>query len=196
MDKLNNSELEKIASWHARSRDNTIPSTNDALMNRIRDAKHQGEITLLIFLIDIGVDKDKLTDVTVHPNEQEFLESIEQEITEKANEEASKTFNTVVNKHQKEKDKFTILTNNLQTLADRLFEGCITAIDDTKLKLIKDLKLYVALKTIKDDDHVPTAIVKLRERLSFTRNRPFVDLRTYFFSRGCERDDVLDSLCS
>ena len=196
LDKLNNSELKICATWHARSRDDPVPSTNDALLNRIRDAKHRGDTTLLTYLIDIGVDEDKLTDMSVYPNEEEFLEQIDKEITDKANEEAAKSFNTVVNKYQKEKDKFTTLTNNLKSIADRLFDGCLNDIDDTKLKLLKDLKVYVVLKTLKEDDPVPTTIVKLRERLNSIRNRPFINLRTYLVCRGCDRDDVLDTLCS
>ena len=196
LDKLNNSELKICATWHARSRDDPVPSTNDALLNRTRDAKHRGDTTLLTCLIDIGVDEDKLTDMSVCPNEEEFLEQIDKEITDKANEEAAKSFNAVVNKHQKEKDKFTTLTNNLKSIADRLFDGCLNDIDDAKLKLLKDLKVYVVLKTLKEDDPAPTTIVKLRERLNSIRNRPFINLRTYLVCRGCDRDDVLDTLCS
>ena len=87
------------------------------------------------------------------------------------------------------------LSNNLQNLADRLFEGNLSAIDDTKLKLLKDLKLHVLLKTKKDDDPVPNTINKLRKRIDIVRERPFVDLIIYLVCRGCERDDVLDDLC-
>ena len=63
----------------------------------------------------------KLIDMNTYPNKQEFLEMIEDELTEKSNEETSKMFTTVLNKYQKEKDKFLTFSNNLQNLADHLF---------------------------------------------------------------------------
>ena len=55
----------------------------------------------------------KLIDMNTYPNKQEFLEMIEDELTEKSNEETSKMFTTVLNKYQKEKDKFLTFSNNL-----------------------------------------------------------------------------------
>ena len=64
-------------------------------------------------MADIGVNEDKRIDMNAYPNEQEFLEMIEDELTEKSNKEASKMFTTILNKYQKEKDKFLTFSNNL-----------------------------------------------------------------------------------
>ena len=146
-------------------------------------------------MTDIGVNKDKLIIIITYPNEQEFLEMIEDELREKSSEEASKTFTTVLNKYQKEKDKFLTLSNNLQNLADSLFEGSLSVIDDTKIKLLKDLKLCVLLKTKKDNDPIPNIINKLHEGIDILHERPFVNLRIYLVCRDYERDDVLNDLC-
>ena len=101
--------------------------------------------------------------MNTYSNEQEFLEMIEDELIEKVSKEASKIPTTILSKYQKEKDKFLTLSNTLQNLADCLFKENLPAIDDTKLKLLKDLKLRVLLKKKKDDDPVPNTINKLRE---------------------------------
>ena len=69
-------------------------------------------------------------------------------------------------------------------------------LNDTQLKLLKDLKACVAVKSTVGDDSVPAAITKLKERITLIRNRPISDLRAYLTCKGCDRDDVLDSLCS
>ena len=81
-------------------------------------------------------------------------------------------------------------------LTDRLFNGDQSAFDDSQLKLLKDLKMHVTLKSTVGDESAPTTIVKLKERISVMRDRPFSDLPAYLTFKGCNRDDVLQSLCS
>ena len=196
IENLNNLELKTLANWHARDRDDAIPATNYELKCRIQNTRHRGDMDLKTYLVDVGVDENKLNDMSVHLNEQEFFEMIDQEMKDKEIEEASKTFTTVLTKYQRDKDKHVMLKNNLKILSNRLFEGNILSIDDTKLKLLKDLKLYVVMKTIKNDEPVPSTITLLRERCNSTRERPFIDLKTYLICRGCERVDVQNYLCS
>ena len=121
---------------------------------------------------------------------------IKEEIDLKHAEEASKTFNSMRAKFQKEKDKHDKLNDDLREITNRLFNGILDSFDYAKLKLLKDLKVCVTLKSIVGDEPVPATIIKLKERISIVCNRPFSDLSTYLTFKGCDRVDVLQSLCS
>jgi len=107
-----------------------------------------------------------------------------------------KTFESARAKCQKEKDKHLKLKEDLNSITERLFNGDEASFDDNELRLLKDLKVHVTLKSIVGDESMPTAIVKLRERISIVRDRPFSTLKTYLMHKGCDRSDVLDYLCN
>ena len=66
--KLNSSELKILANWYAQNCDDSLPSTKDSLTNRIHETKYQGDLNILAYITDIGVNKDKLIDMNVYPN--------------------------------------------------------------------------------------------------------------------------------
>ena len=66
--------------------------------------------------------------------------------------------------------------------------------NDERIKLLKDLKLFVTTKSTKGDGPTPTTVAKLRERITLVRDRECSTLSTYLVHKGCTRDDVLSSL--
>ena len=66
--------------------------------------------------------------------------------------------------------------------------------NDERTELLKDLKLFVAMKSTKGDGPTPTTVAKLRERITLVRDREHITLSTYLVYKGCARDDVLSSL--
>ena len=136
----------------------------------------------------------KLVDMPMYPSEEEIMSDIRKDAQQKEAKEASKTYNSILLKFEKEKEKYIKLSNDLKEMITRLFNGIYSAVDDKVLKLMKDLKLHVAMKSIPGDDAIPAIIVKLPERIELIRDRPFNNLLTYLKFKGCARDDVLAAL--
>ena len=185
-----------IANYHYREKDDAMPSVNDQLILRINNTKHRTSLTIDVRLRIIGIDEEKLVGMDAYPSEEDFMNCTRNDIWDKEAEQAAKTFEATKAKFQKEKEKFLKLQQDLRLLTDRLFNGDQSAFDDSQLKLLKDLKMHVTLKSTVGDESVPTTIVKLREKISVTRDRTFSYLATYLTFKGCNRDDVLQSLCS
>ena len=135
-----------------------------------------------------------MVDVSVCPTEDELMEEIKKDLDKKDADDASKTFESVKAKFQKEKDKHLKMNVDLNEMINRLFEGNRSNVNDERTKLLKDLKLFVAVKSTKGDGPTPTTVAKLRERITLVRDREHSTLSTYLVYKGCTRDDVLSSL--
>ena len=196
LNQLNGNELKIAANYHYREKGDSAPSTSNQLTYRIRNTKYRSALTVDECLHTIGVDDEKLVGMETCPSEESFVGATRTESSEKEVEQAAKAFEATKAKFQKEKEKFLKLQNDLRLITDRLFNGDQDAFDDSQLKLLKDLKVHVALKSTVGDESVPATIVKLREMISVMCDRPFSDLATYLTFKGCNRDDVLQSLCS
>ena len=75
-----------------------------------------------------------------------------------------------------------------------LFKGNRSNVNDKNMKLLKDLKLFVTMKSIKGDRPMPTIVAKLCERITLVRDREYSALSTYLECKGYARNDVLSSL--
>ena len=84
--------------------------------------------------------------MSMYPSEEEIMNDIRKDVQKKEAEEASKTYNSILLKFEKEKDKYIKLDNDLREMIIRLFNGIYSAVDDKVLKLMKNLKLCVAMK--------------------------------------------------
>lgn len=194
--KLNNNELKVICQQYHRDKDDPMPTMSNALIQRFNDAKHRTPMTIEQHLKDVGIDDDKLEDASSYPSEEYFLNAMRNEAAEKEAEVASETFESAKAKCQKEKDKHNKLNDDLRKITNRLFNGILDSFDCVKLKLLKDLKAHATLKSIAGDEPVPAAMIKLKERISIVCDRPSSDLSAHLAFKGCDRADVLQSLCS
>ena len=130
----------------------------------------------------------------MYPSEEEIMSDIRKDAQQKEAKEASKTYNSILLKFEKEKEKYIKLSNDLKEMITRLFNSIYSTVDDKVLKLMKDLKLHVVMKSISGDNAIPATIVKLCEMIELIRDCSFNNLLTYLKSKGCTRDNVLVAL--
>ena len=62
------------------------------------------------------------------------------------------------------------------------------------MKPLKDLKLFVTIKSIKGNRPIPITVAKLHERIILVRNKVYSALLTYLKYKECTRDDILSLL--
>ena len=74
--KLNNNDLKIVVSWFYWDKDNIFPSNNDDLITWIKDNIHRSSETIVQYLKNNGLDKDKLTYMIIYLSENEFMEGI------------------------------------------------------------------------------------------------------------------------
>ena len=64
-------------------------------------------------------------------------------------------------KFQNEKDKNIILKEDIQNIINRLFNSEASSFDNSRLKLLKDLKIHAILKYFKDYRSILTTVIKV-----------------------------------
>ena len=96
----------------------------------------------------------------MRPTDEKLMEETRKDLDEKANE-ACKTFNSAKVKFQKEKDKRLKMNIDLNEIINCLFEGNRSNANDENKNVLKDLKLFVTMKSTKGDEHMPIIVGKL-----------------------------------